>query len=140
MALEQIARLLRTAGAAGKPALWKGGQDSLDLCGLPWAGRTVRASVRLDGRGSLVLAPFQATGNVAGCPGHDLTAPVPLVPGFTFSEVGFRYATPAGEVDRCSQASSPRCTAVTGVKVRVRPEGAPWGAELFIALRNPGGP
>lgn len=140
MALEQIARLLRTAGAGRKPALWRGERDSVDLCGLPWAGRTMRASVRLDGRGSLVLAPFQATGNVAGCPGSDLTAPVSLAPSLTFLEVGFRYTTPAGEVDRCSQASSPPCTAVTGVKVRVRPEGAPWGAELFIALRNPGGP
>lgn len=140
MALDQVGRLLRVAGAGGKPALWNGDRHFVDLCGLPWAGRVVRASVQLDGRGSLVLAPFQATGNAAGCPGSDLTVPVPLAPGLTYSEVEFRYATPGGEVDRCYQASSPRCTAVTGVRVRVRPEGAPWVAELFVALRNPGGP
>ena len=140
MALEQVGHLLRVAGAGGKPPLWNGDRHSVDLCGLPWAGRVVRASVRLDGRGGLVLAPIQATGNAAGCPGSDLTVTVALVPGATFSQVEFRYATPAGEADRCSQASSPPCTAVTGVTARVRPEGAPWRAELFVALRNPGGP
>lgn len=35
MALEQIARLLRTAGAAGKPALWRGGKIPSISAGFP---------------------------------------------------------------------------------------------------------
>lgn len=139
MALEHVARLLRTAGAAGKPALWKGEPQSADLCGLSWAGRVVRGSVRVE-QGSLVLGRFQASGGGGNCPGDDLPAPVRLVPGFTFVEVRFRYVTPAGEVTQCSPTSSPPCTKVTGVVVSVVPEGAPAATELFVALRNPGGP
>lgn len=135
MALEQIARLLRTAGADGKPALWKGTRHSLDLCGIPWAGRAVRASVTLE-QGTLVLTGFEE-----GCLRYDnLTAPVPLVPGVRFAQVQFDYVTPEGEVEYCSQTSSPPCTAVTGVVVSVTPAGAPTETKLFVALRNPGGP
>lgn len=139
-ALDRIGRLLRTAGAGGRPALWNGEPDSLVLCGLPWVGRDVRASVRLDQQGFLVLAPVSSTGGVVGCAGHDLPAPMNLVPGATFSEVRFRYITAAGDTDRCSNTSPPSCTAVTGVLVRVTPRGAASGAQQFVALRNPGGP
>lgn len=140
MALDHIGRLLRTAGAGRKPALWNGDQHSVDLCGLPWAGQVVRASVRLDGQGSLVLAPLKTGGNAADCHGEDLTAPWPLVPGFVFADIEFRYMTRSGEIKQCSQASSPPCKAVTGVYVRVTPRGAVSSSGSFVALRNPGGP
>lgn len=140
VALDHIARLLRTAGAGGRPALWEGDRNSLVLCGFSWAGRVVRASLRLDQQGSLVLAPVSPPGSATGCPGSDLPAPVHLVPGAAYSEVYFRYSTPVGELDRCSPTSSPSCGAVTGVFIHVTPRGAGSGSRLFVALRNPGGP
>lgn len=138
-ALDRIGRLLRTAGAGGRPALWTGERDSLILCGLPWGGRYVRASVRLDQQGSLVLSPVSPP-SPAGCSGNDILAPVDLVPGSTFSALRFRYATATGDTDHCSNGSPPSCTAVSGVLVQVIPRGVWPGSQQFVALRNPGGP
>lgn len=140
VALDHIGRLLHTAGSGGKPALWAGEQDRIVLCGLPWAGHIVRASVRLDAGGSLLLAPLSAPNNVTGCPGKDLPAPVNLVPGSTFSSIRFQYSTPAGEIDRCSPGSAASCAGVTGVVIQLTPQGAPSNFQMFVALRNPGGP
>lgn len=139
VALDHIGRLVRMAGAGGKPALWKGEPDFLVLCGFPWDGRIVRASIRLDLEGLLVLAPLANLGNVPGCAGGDLPAPVNLVAGSTFSAVRFNYVTPSGEIDRCSLSSPPSCAEVTGVVIQVTPQGALSSFEVFVALRNPGG-
>lgn len=140
MALDVIGRLLRTAGAAGKPAIWQGEPDSLVLCDFSWAGRVVRASVRLDEEGALVLAPFTAGEDAPECTGTDLPAPVNLVPEGRFSVVRFRYVTASGYANRCSSKAPLRCTALRGVVVQVTPRDASSSFELFIALRNPGGP
>jgi len=140
MALDQMGRLLRRAGAAGKPGIWEGELDSVVLCGFSWGGRVVRASVRLDEEGALVLAPLTAGEDAPECTGTDLPAPVNLVPGARFSEVRFRYTTASGYTNRCSRETPLPCTAVQGVVVQVTPRDAPSSSELFIALRNPGGP
>lgn len=144
LALDRVARLLRTAGAYGRPALLVGESDSLVLCGLSWAGRGVRASVRLEG-GALVLAPVSSSGNPGGCSGIDLATRINLVPESTFSDLrfryAFRYATAEEDLDdSCSNLSRSPCTAVTGVLIRVTPRGASSGSQLFVALRNSGGP
>lgn len=140
LALSRGARLVRTAGAYGRPALLTGEPDFLVLCGLPWAGRGVRALVRLDPEGSLVVVPFSFSGSASGCTGEDLAGPVNLVPGSKFSGLSFQYRTPTGYSNQCSSSSTRPCTAVTGVLIQVTPRGARSSSELFVALRNPGGP
>ena len=137
-----VVRLLRGAGAAGRPALAAGTKASVTLCGVRWGSKVVRGTLQLDAQGRLVLYP---SSSVPTCAGSDVTQPIPLAPDVQFEDLTFEYHSPSGTGDGCGGRGQPPCNAVTALTISMipaasGPSGAALEAKRVVTLRNPGRP
>ncbi|PZN04653.1 hypothetical protein [Thermaerobacter composti] len=146
VAVQVLGRLVRSAGAAGRPAVWEAAMERLVLCGVPWQDQVLRGQVARDGEGRLVLAAVPPPAPPDDrCAGADPPAPIDLVPGATFQRVRFAVdPAPSGPPEAgCGPGPSRTCAGVRGLYVWIEPRPVDGGGirpvHGYVALRNPGG-